>query len=175
MDPTSLLTDFSYLGNVLLYVVGALGLHWVGGKIRGSNLGALFGFAACCAAAYAAGMAVEIGSLQVVGISAVNTWSLFFWMVLGVTGFVVASAAAPSGWVAMIPCCIIGALMMLQGPLTADPLTNFPLGARGFNQSSPLMHSVTFAGGMVMLFVSVLAGLAVGAGHAAEQQQAAAG
>ena len=140
----------------IVYVVGTWTLRMMASTIRKTTAGSIFAFLLCCAAAYSVGCAFEHGLLQGTGVVKFNPWVILGWAALGITGFVIAETAQPSGWLAMIPCCIVGVLMAVKG-LTADPFS----GLR-FGQYSLLVANLSFAGGLLMILGSIIAGLLVG-------------
>ena len=165
-------TTLLALAELTGYAIGLCALRWLAARLRGTIAGAVFAFVVCFAAAYAAGIALEVSVLQIAGAVAIQPWLLFIWTLLGMTGFAIAKTAEPSGWVAMVPCCLIGAVMMVQGPLTADPLIDFHLVAREVSQYSPLVINATFGSGAAMLLLSVVAALTVGGGAGTGQAAA---
>jgi len=140
----------------LVYAVGSATLRLTASTIRKTTIGSIFAFLVCCAAAYSIGCGFEIGLLQATGVIPVEPWLLLTWTLLGITGFFIAETARPNGWVAMIPCCIVGVLMVLKG-LTGDPFSSLRLG-----QYSLFVSNLSFAGGIMMILSSILAGLLVG-------------
>ena len=60
----------------------------------------------------------------------------------------------------MIPCCIVGVLMAMQGPWLADPFSGLRHG-----QYAVVVANLSIAAGMTMILISVLAGLLVGTGR----------
>jgi len=163
MNSTVLSVNIDVLIGIAAYVVGTCALRWIAGKVRNTVLGSGLALIVCCVGAYSFAIALHAGVMQVIGLLQFQPWWLFQWTVLGVTGFAIAEAAKPSGWLAMIPCCLVGAVLMMRGPLTGDPLFDIRLGSKAAMQYSAVEINASFAVGMVMIFLSVIAGMVVGA------------
>ncbi len=160
MDPALLL-------DIGTFVVVFGPLAWVASKLARTPFGDVLAFVCCLGGAYAIATCLEVCAVQMFGTTSMGPSLLAKWGVLGTAGFVIATMAKPNGWLAMVPCCIVGAAMMLHGPLTADPATDL-----GFGSSTgmapeypPIVGHVAFFVGMVMLFFSVIAGMIVGVGR----------
>lgn len=169
MDPTLLA-----MGVLAGCAIGLCALRWLAITVRRTMAGSVFAFIMSFAAAYAIAIALEVCVLQIAGAVEIQPVLLLIWTVLGMAGFYIAKTAEPSGWLAMIPCCLIGGLMMVQGPLTANPLVDFHLVARGVSQYSPLVINGCIGSGAAMLLLSVVAAMVVGGagtGHAAASRE----
>ena len=172
MSAASQIENSELLTEIAVYLVATCSLMLIAVNIRNTAIfGTIFGFILCSAAAYLVGVAIEICLLEATGAINGGPWLLITWAVPGITAFTIAEAAKPSGWVAVIPCCFVGALMML-GPLTANPLTDLSISTKGTIHVSLFAVNVSFAAGIAMIFFSVIAGMAVGAA-AAEPADAA--
>ena len=155
-----------FMTEIAVYLVTTCTLLLIAINIQKTAVwGTIFGFILCSPGAYLVGVAIEICLLEATGAIDTGPWVLITWAVPGITAFAIAEAAKPSGWAAVIPCCFVGALMML-GPLTANPLTDLAIGTRGMIHVSLFAVNVSFAAGMTMIFFSVIAGMAVGASAA---------
>ncbi len=94
------------------YLVVAYALGWIATELRGTKLSWPFALLIYCGAAYAIGCSIEIFLLQVTNvIPGGQRWPVV--AVLGVTGFVIAALAKPSGLLAAIPCGVAAALIIL--------------------------------------------------------------
>ena len=151
----ALLSDSGLSTQLFGFVAGSYSLNFVAAAIRRTTLGSLFAFVICCAAAYATGCAIEICVMQITGAPPVRVWLLISLALVGASGFAIVETAKPNGWLATIPCCAIGALMVAHGSLTELPLGQYP----------PFLAHPGLPSGVIMIVLGIVAGLVVGAGH----------
>jgi hypothetical protein len=145
---------------LVVYVIGTCTLQLTATTIRGTLAGSIFAFVLCCAAAYSLGCALELALLLVFVTASIEPLLMITWVGTGITGFLIARTTQPSGWMAMIPCCVVGVLMVMQGPLTGDPFS----GLR-FGQYAQLVSNLSIAAGMTMFLLSIFLGFMVGINH----------
>ena len=160
--------DITSLVEIAAFAVVAGALAWMATFLRRSAVGEVFAFACCVVGAYSIALTLEVCIVQVMGLVPGKPSVVITWGVLGIGGFLIAGMAQPSGWMAMVPCCVVGTLMMLHGPLTADPFADLRFGAAPVAepiQYPAVVSHVAFAVGIVMMFFSVIAALAVGVGR----------
>jgi aerobic C4-dicarboxylate transport protein len=148
------------LSQFLVFAAGSYTLNWIAAFVRKTSIGSVFAFTACCVAAYSFGCALEICLLQVTGIIPVQWAVLIAWVLLGVAGFAIVETAKPNGWLAMLPCCIVGVLMVMQGPLTREPFAGLRYG-----QYALVAVNLSLLSGIIMMIVGAVAGLVFGAGY----------
>lgn len=162
------LMDIASLVEIAAFVVVAGALGWMAMFLRRSAIGEVFAFVCCVIGAYSIALTLEVCTVQVMGLVPGKPSVVITWGLLGFAGFLIAAMAQPSGWMAMVPCCVIGTLMMLHGPLTADPFADLRFGVAPAGdpiQYPAVVGHVAFAVGVVMMFFSVIAALAVGVGR----------
>ena len=148
------------LSKFLIYAAGFYALKFFASMVRKTKTGAILAFLVCCAAAYSIGCAIEICALEIAGVLPVQPLVLIALTLLGMTGFAIVETAKPNGWLAVIPCAIVGVVMILQGPWAADPFATLRHGHYAL-----LMFNLSFITGMIVILVGAIAGLVAWTGR----------
>jgi len=104
------------VGPLVFYVIASGGLAWLASKVRETKLASIYALIVNCGAAYSVGFSFEILLRELTGdIPGGQPWPVITWAVVGVTAFVIAGMAKPSGLLAAIPCWILAALAIMYG------------------------------------------------------------
>ena len=160
MNTAFLSFDADILSKFLVYGVGFYTLRFFTSAIRKTMTGSILAFLVCCGSAYSIGCAVEICALEIAGVLPVQPWVLIALTLLGMTGFVIVETAKPNGWLAMIPCGIVGIAMIMQMPVAIDPFAGLRHGHYAL-----VMFNLSLATGMIVIVVGAIAGLVAWSGR----------
>ncbi len=150
-----------FLEGLAVYLAVASALVWIAVKSRGTKIAWPFALLANCGAAYSASLALETLMMQVTGaIPGGQPWPVITWAVSAIIAFKVGAMAKPSVWLAVIPCWIVGALMILVFVVPApDLIINYPPlpGSRWATPAYVLAaEDASGYGGAILIFIGIV-------------------